>query len=293
MKKKLTIGSADYDDFDGIYFSMNNLRLQNQDILNDLDLLIVDNNPGSAHGKETKHFARVSGIRYIEETNQISTGVRNKIFELSEANFALCMDCHVIFEPQTIKKLIAFYESNPNTNDLYHGPMLHDDLKSWTYYMRPEWWDHNFGAWGGHTKNVGVDEDPFEIPMHGLGMFTCRTGAWLGFNKHFVGFGGEEGYIHQKFKKAGHKVYNLPFLRWLHRFARPNGVKYPLTLQNKIRNYLITQAELGLPLQPIVDHFKTQNANYDASQDVEYVKSLNIPVFLPDNEVPTLKDIKI
>jgi len=293
MKKKLTIGSAVYDDFDGIYFSMNHLRLQNQDILNDLDLLIIDNNPNSSHGKETKHFADTSGIRYIPYTDQVSTGVRNKIFDFSEAEATLCMDCHVIFEPNTIKRLIDFYEKNPDTKDLYHGPLLFENMHDVSHYMRPEWWDHNFGAWGGHRQNITIDSDPFEIPMHGLGMFTCKTNAWLRFNEYFNGFGGEEGYIHQKFLKAGHKVYNLPFLRWLHRFGRPNGVKYPLTLSNKIRNYLITRKELGLPLDPIIKHFKEQKPDYDSSPDLEYVNSLDIPVFLPEKETPVLKDIKI
>ena len=48
------------------------------------------------------------------------------------------------------------------------------------------------------TDDRGRDSngEPFEIPMQGLGMFSCRKEAWLGFNPLFNGFGGEEGYIH-------------------------------------------------------------------------------------------------
>jgi hypothetical protein len=38
----------------------------------------------------------------------------------------------------------------------------------------------------------------------------------------------------------------LPFLRWVHRFARPNGVPYQLQLWDKVRNYVIGHQELGL-----------------------------------------------
>ena len=48
----------------------------------------------------------------------------------------------------------------------------------------------------------------------------------------------------------------LPFLRWVHRFGRPDGVKYPLTLENKLRNYFMGHLELGLDTEPIIEHFK-------------------------------------
>ena len=44
-------------------------------------------------------------------------------------------------------------------------------------------------------------------------------------------------------------------LKWLHRFSRPDGVTYPLTLENKARNYILEFVELGLDLQPIYDNF--------------------------------------
>ena len=62
---------------------------------------------------------------------------------------------------------------------------------------------------------------------------------------------------------------------------------------NKIRNYLITRKELGLPLDPIIKHFKRQKPDYDSSPDLEYVEALDIPVYLPEKETPVLKDIKI
>src|SRR5262249_33041738 len=79
--------------------------------------------------------------------------------------------------------------------------------------------------------------------------------AWLGFNPRFRGFGGEEFYIHEKFRQAGRQCWCLPWLRWLHRFGRPGGVPYPNTLEDRLWDYLVGWDELGLPLAGIYEHF--------------------------------------
>jgi hypothetical protein len=85
-------------------------------------------------------------------------------------------------------------------------------------------------------KELGKGQEPFEIPGQGLGLFTCLKDAWLGFNEHFTGFGGEEMYIHEKYRQAGHKAICLPWLKWGHRFGRPNGMPYNPTTYHKVRN---------------------------------------------------------
>jgi hypothetical protein len=72
----------------------------------------------------------------------------------------------------------------------------------------------------------------------------------------FREFGGEEGYIHEKYKKNGKKTLCLPFLRWMHRFERPNGANYPNNLESRFRNYYIGFKELGLDMTPLLEHFK-------------------------------------
>jgi hypothetical protein len=78
----------------------------------------------------------------------------------------------------------------------------------------------------------------------------------LGYNKEFRGFGGEEGYIHEKYRRNGRKTLCLPFLRWLHRFERPEGISYPNNLQERYKNYLIGFRELGLDTTELDEHFK-------------------------------------
>ena len=265
MDKILTIGSLVYDDFDGIFFSYQSLRLNNQDILPALDLVVVDNNPHSAEGKATKDFCNSASIRYEECTDGRSTSLRNRIFESAEAPYVVCMDPHVLFEPQTIKLLAAFYQSNPETKDLIQGPLIvdrvvgHDPMT----HMDPVWRDHMWGVWGLDPRGAKPDMPAFEIPMQGLGCFSAKKDEWLGFNDKFIGFGGEEGYIHEKYRQAERTTWCLPFFRWLHRFPRPRGVPYPLRLEHRIHNYFVGFQELGLDIQPIIDHFKEVSPGSD------------------------------
>jgi hypothetical protein len=97
--------------------------------------------------------------------------------------------------------------------------------------------------------------DVFEIPGQGLGLFSARKEAWPGFNPHARGFGGEEMYIHEKFRRRGDRCLCLGFLKWSHRFHRGQSITYPLTRWNKVRNYVLEHNELGLPLDPVKEHF--------------------------------------
>jgi hypothetical protein len=103
------------------------------------------------------------------------------------------------------------------------------------------------------------DTDQFTIPGMGLGLFSCRKSAWLGFNPLFQGFGGEEMYIHEKFRQAGRNNYCLGFLKWWHRFGRPGGTKYPNTVWDRARNYVLGHRELGWNTDDVYEHFVKGN----------------------------------
>jgi hypothetical protein len=66
-----------------------------------------------------------------------------------------------------------------------------------------------FGTWNKNEEKQ-KEGNPFEIPMMGLGTFSCETKNWLGFSEAFKGFGAEEWYIHEKFRQNGGKTICLP-----------------------------------------------------------------------------------
>jgi hypothetical protein len=167
------------------------------------------------------------------------------------------MDCHVFIVPGALQRLLSYFERNPGSSDLIQGPLVMDDLKTVSTHFKPVWEAGMYGQWDTDPRGANLDSEPFEIPMQGLGLFASRKAAWLGFNPDFRGFGGEEGYIHQKFRQHGHRALCLPFLRWLHRFQRPLGVPYPAPWEDRIRNYMIGYRELGLPADDMMAHFRS------------------------------------
>jgi hypothetical protein len=112
-----------------------------------------------------------------------------------------------------------------------------------------------WGIWATDPRGLDPEGKAFEIPMQGMGLFSCRRDAWPGFNPAFRGFGWEEGYIHEKIRRAGGNTLCLPWLRWVHRFGRPAGVPYPLYIEDKLRNYLIGFIELAWDPAPALEHF--------------------------------------
>jgi hypothetical protein len=133
--------------------------------------------------------------------------------------------------------------------------MIYDDLRNLSTHMEPRWRNGMYGIWGDDPRASDPSSPPFEIPMHGLGLFAMRTAAWPGFNANFRGFGGEEGYIHEKVRQRGGRTLCLPFLRWLHRFGRPLGPAYVNRWEDRIRNYVIGFEELGLNCTEMETHF--------------------------------------
>ena len=255
MPLKLSIGMATFDDFDGVYFSIQALRMYHSEVINNIEIIVIDNNPSGEHGECIRNLANQINVKYIPFEKYKSTVVRNQIFENASAPYVLSMDCHVLFEPGSIKKLIEYYELNPDTKNLLQGPLVYDNLKSFSSHFDPVWRAQMYGVWATDERARDPNAEPFEIPMQGLGVFSSKKDCWLGFNPEFRGFGGEEGYIHEKYRQHGAKTLCLPFLRWVHRFQRPAGINYPLTVQHKVRNYLVGQIELGLNVEPIFEHF--------------------------------------
>lgn len=257
-KKKLTVGMATYDDYDGAYFSLQALRLYHGDLLDEIELLVVDNHPDGPCAAALKDLENsIPNYRYVPYGEQSGTRIRQILFDEAVGDHVLCMDSHVFLVPGALKKLLAYLEANPDSNDLLQGPLVHDDLTKIATHFRPEWRSGMYGVWEADERGLDPEGEPFEIPMQGLGIFACRRKAWPGFNPRFKGFGGEEGYIHEKFRQRGGRTLCLPFLRWLHRFNRPLGIPYANTWDDRIRNYLIGFHELGLDTQEMEEHFRT------------------------------------
>ena len=255
--RKLTIGMATYDDFDGVYFSAQAIRLYHPEVAADTEVLVIDNNPAGRAAAGLKDLDKwIDGYRYIPAPFVQGTAVRDLIFREASGEFVLCMDSHVLFEAGALARLLDYMTRNSGSPDLLQGPLVLDDLKKIATHFDPVWRAGMWGVWGKDERGSDPDAPPFEIPMQGLGVFACRRDAWPGLNPRLRGFGGEEGCLHEKFRQRGARTLCLPFLRWMHRFSRPLGAPYSLKWEDRIRNYAILFDELGLDRCPIYKHFE-------------------------------------
>lgn len=253
----LTIGMATYDDYDGVYFSLQAIRFYHPEIVDEVEFLIIDNHPDGPCAAALKDLEKhIPNLRYIPAADVTGTAVRDRVFSEAAGEFVLCMDCHVLFAPGSLRKLIDYFRSVPESGDLIQGPLVFDSLATISTHWLEGWREGMFGYWDRSPAGADPDAPPFEITFQGLGIFACRRAAWPGFNPAFRGFGGEEGYIQERFRRAGHRVLCLPSLRWLHRFGRPMGQTYPNRWEDRIRNYLIGFGEIGWDTREMQEHFR-------------------------------------
>lgn len=285
MRKILTIGMATYDDYDGVFFTIQSLRM-NHDICNTdaVEYVVIDTNPNEPHGTEVKKFITTAlgdKGRYIpKETGQISSFNKYDIADYATGKYVLIIDCHVLIQKNGIDALLDYYLENKNCKDLVQGPLLYDDLYNVSTHFDPTWRGDMFGIWA--TDRPKYEEGkPFEIPMNGMGLCSFEKKNWPGISKHFKGFGAEEGYIAEKFKVNGGRNICLPALGWNHRFGRPNGVKYPLILEDRIWNYFVGWLEIHKdPNHPVIKGCYENFKNRIPKESLDYILNQAIKITL-------------
>jgi glycosyltransferase involved in cell wall biosynthesis len=273
---KWTIGMPSYNNFTEVYFTVQSLRLHHN--LKDCEIVVVDNFGDPL----LESFCREKGsglVRYEKYTDIHGTAApRNRLFEIAKGEFVVCMDSHVLLRP-------GFFDVDPIGQNLIHGPILFNTTNRYSLEWKPKWSRNMWGVWamslmpyklfislnkqekGKAKKEIderkliikSLPKKPFEIWGMGLGVFCCRRDSWLGFNQRFLGFGGEEGYIHEKFRNAGRKVLCDPSKVWMHFFCNQGRkIPFPCPMIDRVRNYILGFEELKLDTKEIKNHFGSQ-----------------------------------
>lgn len=276
--RRYTVGMATYDDFDGVYFTTQAVKEYHSDHV--AQIVIVDNNPSSKVGDRIKRYAATIKATYVPlESPKGTAAPRDAIFLHATSEWVVVLDSHVIVGREFFSEL----SKHAVSDDLYHGTLIYDWNDICATHMRDEWGGELWGRWGraegmysgtqayelvaGTPKCVVTGKivtpiskglsSPFEIPAHGMGMWCCRRDTWLKFNPAFREFGGEEWYIHEKYRQAGRKAICIPTVTWRHRFSdlTSHPIPYPLTRLAKVKNYCIGHNELGLDTSRLYREF--------------------------------------
>lgn len=265
---KLTIGIATLDDHEGLWFTLQSLLMYHGLVMEGVQVVVVDQAPESAHGSENAKLiekklkrraereSQLHSVTYIPMAHPRGIGpARNRLFAEANAEIVLVMDSHVLLELGVLERLFAYYQKRPECRDLLIGPLLSDSGGFVGTHQDLNWRSEALGTWARDPELYDRDAEPKEVPMQGLGVFSCRKAAYPGFHSEQRGFGCAEAIFAEKFRRRGDRVLCLPFLRWLHRFTRINGPPYPVRRQDKVFNYLVEMLSLEMDPSDLFDHF--------------------------------------
>ncbi|MFF6955163.1 glycosyltransferase [Streptomyces sp. NPDC008317] len=254
--RTLTVGMATYDDYDGVYFTVMSLLLYHAEAMDRVSVLVVDNHPSGPHAWALKRLEQqIPQLRYVPYDRRVGTAARDRIFREAVSDWVLCVDSHVQLLPGALAALLDHIDEHPDSGDLLQGPLVSTDGHTVSTHWEPRWERFMYGVWATDPRGTDPDAPAFEIGMQGLGLFACRTKAWPGLNPAFTGHGGEEGHLHEKFRRSGHTTLCLPALRWTHRFDAPRPGHITQDWYQRLRNYLIGFDELGQSAGEAVGHF--------------------------------------
>lgn len=149
----LTVGMATFNDFDGVWFTVQALHLAYDDLIrrNEIEIVIVDQSSSNSHQQAVAGVAmNVPNCRRIPFTSPTGTSPsRNKVFEEAHGQFVLCVDSHVLFRPWAIRHLLEDIQTQQlNERYLYQGPLFMDNLMGICTHYNPEWRAEMYGTWG-------------------------------------------------------------------------------------------------------------------------------------------------
>lgn len=250
---KLTIGWACHDDLEGSFWTASALRLYhlgNFRNKNDVQLLIVDDLPQKLDG--LNNLANTVGAKYVHSPKGKGPAhAKNSVFEHADGEYVLLLDSHVILQNGAIDYIIKGINEKKIKKDMWCGPLLNENKDVIATHMVPKFRGDFYGVW----KIESTLPKIFEIPMHGTAMFLMKKEHFPMFSKNFSGFAGEEGYIHDKVRSNGGKVFFHKALGWIHRFLRSKPITYRCTLEDKIYNYMIAFYETGKNPQAVINFF--------------------------------------
>lgn len=151
---KLTLGFACFDDYLGVWPTIQANRMLHADVMRDVEILVVDNHPSSAHGQMTRDLCRHvadggQACRYVPMEHPTGTsGPRDRVFREAAGEVVLCIDSHVLLPAGSLRRTLDWFDANPGCRDLIGGPVLYDNFRNVSTHFNDVWRNEMRGVWG-------------------------------------------------------------------------------------------------------------------------------------------------
>lgn len=170
---KITIGMATYNDFEGVWATVQSAIMHNDwERPTDVELVVIDTSPeGIDHVDMVRSVvvanksvpldrlprgAKTPLGKHIRSPELVgTTAPRDKIFEHATAPYVVVMDCHVMLHHNSLLRLLKWFERNPDNVDLIHGPMIYDDLNTVSTHLGDQFRAGMRGTWGSIWRTPG------------------------------------------------------------------------------------------------------------------------------------------
>lgn len=151
-RTELTIGFAHWGDYNGVW-GMINALIDHHD-LRRVELLAIGNDP---EGLATRRLQRraaqfghnIGGFRALHYPDVPGpSGAKNKVFEEAGSPVVWLVDAHVSNRPGSVDRARNYFARNPETRDLYCGPLIHDNGVQRDTHLNAVWSGQAHGTWG-------------------------------------------------------------------------------------------------------------------------------------------------
>lgn len=149
---KLTIGLPHYEDFHGLFFTVQSLKMLND--VSNVELIIVENGPPNTHQKTVKSFIGGDGgsgfasSKIVQCPEKGSATAKGKVFDHASGDVVAVVDCHVLFWPNIVDNLLAYFSEPENAKNIATGPLVLDNMKSYHTHFDNRIRGQMWGTWG-------------------------------------------------------------------------------------------------------------------------------------------------
>ncbi|OYW72181.1 MAG: hypothetical protein B7Z37_25630, partial [Verrucomicrobia bacterium 12-59-8] len=163
----LTIGMPVYDSYPQLALTLMAILQGHPEILPDVEFVVLDNNPKSGHGHDTREFVtkKLPHGHYVAIGPYSGTYVKDLVVRAAQTEYVLVMDSHITLPAGSLMKLINFLKRSHPTNDLFQGPIVEPNGTTFATHMNPGIGSYNFGRWGTYRGPAMKKPDIYQVPL--------------------------------------------------------------------------------------------------------------------------------